>query len=542
MSWLALLLAARFVEVGLPAGLTHRHENGASAEKLLMETFGSGVAAFDYDGDGWVDLFFVNGADVARGRKSSGHRLYRNLGEMKFVDVTGKAGVGGNGLFGTGVAVGDFDNDHWPDLYVTGFGSNQLFRNEGSGRFREVTAQAGVAAAGWSSSAGFVDYDRDGDLDLYVVRYLEYDTQDNPYCGFRKPGHRMYCDPRMFDGKADLLFRNNGDGTFTDVSKAAGVANPAGKGLGIAIGDIDNDGWPDIYVANDGVRNFLYHNQRNGTFVDIAYGAGVGFDGHGKPQAGMGTEIADFDGDGLADIFVTNFSDELNTLYRNLGSLKFEDATEIAGLQSGLVPLGFGTRLLDYDHDGDLDIHVTNGHVIDNVSLYHPRLTYAQRNLLYENLGGGKFKDVSAAAGPAFALEHVGRGSAVADLDNDGDLDIVISNLGERPYLLRNDSTPGGHWLTLDLSRPDARVELTAGGRTQYRYATSVNSYLSSSDSRLHFGLGDSTIVQRVEIRSSDGTVQVMQNVRTDRVIKVSVDSSPRHATDQSRVPGQTRP
>lgn len=542
MRWLALLLAAQFVEVGRESGLTLRHENGASPEKHLMETFGSGVATFDSDGDGWVDLFFVNGADLARGKAGSGHRLYRNSGGLRFSDVTDKAGVRGNGSFGTGVAVGDFDNDSRPDLYVTGFGSNQLFRNEGGGVFRDVTAHARVAAGGWSSSAGFVDYDRDGDLDLFVVRYLEYDIQDNPYCGFKKPGYRMYCDPRMFDGKPNLLYRNNGDGTFTDVSKAAGIANPAGKGLGLAVGDVDQDGWPDLYVANDGVRNFLYHNQRNGTFVDVAYGAGVGFDGHGRPQAGMGTEIADYDDDGLPDIFVTNFSDELNTLYRSLGMLQFDDVTEKAGLQSGLKPLGFGTRLFDFDNDGDLDIHVTNGHVIDNVKLYHPHLTYAQRDLLYENLGNGTFKDVSSAGGPAFALEHVGRGSAVADLDNDGDLDIVISNLGARPFLFRNDTTPQRHWLSLDLSRPDARVAVTAGGKTQHRYATSVNSYLSSSDSRLHFGLGESTVAERVEIIWLNGTRQMMENVLADRVIKVSGGSSPPGVTDQSRAPAGTKP
>jgi len=531
----ALLFAVHFVEVGVQSGLTHRHENGASAEKYVMETFGSGLATFDYDGDGFLDLFFVNGA-------SAGHRLYRNAGGMKFVDATAKSGLRGNGSFGTGVAVGDYDNDNRPDLYVTGFGSNQLFRNEGGGVFREVTKEAGVAGGGWSSSAGFVDYDRDGDLDLYVVRYLEYDTKDNPYCGFKKPGYRMYCDPRMFDGKPDILYRNNGDGTFTDVSKASGIANPAGKGLGIAVGDIDNDGWPDIYIANDGVRNFLYHNQRNGTFTDIAYGAGVGFDGNGKPQAGMGAEIADYDGDGLADIFVTNFSDELNTLYRNLGKLLFDDVTLQAGLQSGLTPLGFGTRLFDFDNDGDLDLHVTNGHVIDNVTLYHPQLRYEHKDLLYENVGNGKFKDVSANAGPAFAMEHVGRGSAVADLDNDGDLDIVISNLGARPYLFRNDSKPVGHWLSLDLSQPDARVEVTAGGRTQHRYATSVNSYLSSSDARVHIGLGDAAKADRVQIIWADGSKQVMQNVAGDREIKVSGPQRPPRATDRSRVPAETKP
>jgi len=541
MLWPALLFAVQFVEVGVQSGLSHRHENGASKEKLLMETFGSGVATFDFDGDGLVDLFFVNGADLAQARPSPGHRLYRNLGGMKFADVTAQAGVRGNGSFGTGVAVGDYDNDGKPDLYVTGLGANQLFRNEGGGIFRDVTAQAKVAGGGWSSSAGFFDYDRDGDLDLFVVRYLEFDPKDNPYCGFKKPGYRMYCDPRMFDGTASLLYRNNGDGTFTDVSKAAGIANSAGKGLGIAIGDIDRDGWPDVYIANDGVRNFLYHNRRNGTFEDIAYSAGVGFDGNGKPQAGMGTEIADYDGDGLPDIFVTNFSDELNTLYRNEGKLSFDDATMKAGLQSGLTPLGFGTRLFDYDNDADLDLHVTNGHVIDNVNLYHPHLKYAQRDLLYENLGNGRFKDVSAGAGPAFAIEHVGRGSAVADLDNDGDLDIVISNLGARPFLFRNDSAPQGHWLSLDLDRPDASVELTAGGRTQHRYATSVSSYLSSSDSRLHFGLGQSTKVERIEITWINGSKSILENIAADRVIKVSAGSGLPDGKGRSQAPAETR-
>lgn len=508
-----LLFAAQFAEVGTDAGLMHRHENGASAEKLLMETFGSGVGAFDFDGDGLVDLFFANGADLARGKPSPGHKLYRNLGGMKFADVTDRAGVKGNGGFGTGVAVGDYDNDGRPDLYVAGFGANQLFHNEGGGVFRDVTAAARVAGGGWSSSAGFVDIDRDGDLDLYVVRYVEFDPADHPYCGFKRPGYRMYCDPRMFDGAADLLYRNNGNGTFTDVSGAAGIANPAGKGLGLAVGDIDDDGWPDLYVANDGVRNFLYHNQRNGTFRDVAYGAAVGFDGDGKPQAGMGTEIADFDGDGRADIFVTNFADELNTLYRNLGDLLFEDVTRKAGLGSGLKPLGFGTRLFDFDNDGDLDIHVTNGHVTDNVHLYHPGMTHAQRDLLYENTGAGKYRDVSASAGPAFALEHVGRGSAVADFDNDGDLDIVISNLGARPFLYRNDISPRGNWLSLDAA-PGSRVRVTVGGKTQVRFATTVNSYLSASDTRLLFGLGAAAVADRVEILQPDGKTRVFERLR----------------------------
>jgi hypothetical protein len=516
-----------FTEVAAQAGVSFRHENGASAEKHMFETFGSGVAWIDYDGDGWQDLFFVNGADLAQGKPSPGNVLYRNLGNGKFEDVTRKAGLAGSGRFGTGVAVGDYDNDGRLDLYVTGFGGSQLLRNEGNGAFTDVTGKAGVGAAGWSSSAGFLDYDRDGDLDLYVARYLDYDIKKAPYCGYKKDGYRMYCDPREFDGAADLLFRNNGDGTFTDVSRAAGVANPAGKGLGVAFGDVDGDGWTDIYVANDGVRNFLYRNKGDGTFEDIAHGSGVGFDGHGKPQAGMGTEIADFDGDGRPDIFVTNFSEELNTLYRNLGGGVFEDVSEKLGLQSGFLPLGFGTKLFDFDNDGDLDIYVTNGHVIDNVHLYNPRLAYRQKDLLYEN-AGGRFRDVSAASGPAFQIEHVGRGAAVADYDNDGDLDIAVSDCGGRALLLRNDGGNRNHWIGVEARGSTsnrfgygARVRLTAGGRTQWREITPVASYLSSNDLRLFFGLGAETRASRVEILWPSGAKQVLENLEGGRVVAV---------------------
>jgi len=529
---LFLALAApppvRFVETAAEAGVVFRHENGASPEKLMMETFGSGVAWVDYDGDGWQDLFFVNGADLARGKPSPGHVLYRNLGNGTFADVTRKAGVAGNGGFGTGVAVGDYDNDGRPDLYVTGFGRNQLHHNNGDGTFADVTSRARVAGGGWSSSAGFFDYDRDGDLDLYVVRYLDYEVKGAPYCGFKKDGYRMYCDPREFDGVPDLLYRNNGDGTFADVSRAAGIANPAGKGLGVAFGDVDQDGWTDIYIANDGVRNFLYRNQGDGTFTDIAYSAGVGFDENGKPQAGMGTQIADYDGDGWPDIFVTNFSEELNTLYRNLGDNVFEDATRKAGLSSGFLPLGFGTKLFDYDNDGDLDIHVTNGHVIDNVKLYHPHLSYRQRDLLYQNLGGGRFGDVSASAGPAFAVEHVGRGSATADYDNDGDLDIVVSDCGGRALLYRNDGGNRNHWIAVEARGRTsnrfgfgARVRVTRRGRTQIGEITPVGSYLSSSDIRLYFGLGAETRAARLEVLWPSGRRQVLENVAGDRVVKV---------------------
>jgi hypothetical protein len=388
-----------------------------------------------------------------------------------------------------------------------------------------VTSKAGVHAGGWSSSAGFLDFDRDGDLDLFVVRYLDYSLKENIYCGYQKEGYRMYCDPRGFDGVPDLLYRNNGDGTFTDVSKKAGIANPAGKGLGVAFGDFDNDGWPDIYVANDLVRNFLYRNNRDGTFSDLAYSAGVGYDPNGNPRAGMGTEFADFDGDGWLDIFVTNFSEELNALFRNRGDLTFEEVTERVGLGSGFLTLGFGTRLFDFDNDGDLDIYVTNGHVVDNIQFYNPRLSYMQKDLLYEN-EKGRFRDISAESGPAFQIKHVGRGAATGDFDNDGDLDIIVSNCGQPPILMRNDGGNANHWMAIKARGKEsnsfgvgARVKVEAGGRTQIKEISSAGSYLSGSDLRLYFGLGSERRVKQLEILWPSGKKQTLSDVAADQTL-----------------------
>jgi enediyne biosynthesis protein E4 len=516
-----------FADITQSAKIAFRHENGASAEKLMVETFGSGVAWLDYDNDGFLDLFFANGANLSAGKPSPGNALLRNTGKGTFVDVTQSAGLKGDGGFSAGVAVGDYDNDGFLDLYVTGYGANTLYHNNGNGTFTDVTAKAGVKGGGWSSSAGFFDYDRDGDLDLYVVRYLDYDVKENVYCGYQKPGYRMYCDPRGFDGVPDLLYRNNGDGTFTDVSKKAGVANPAGKGLGVAFGDFDNDGWPDIFVANDLVRNFLYRNNGDGTFTDLAYSAGVGYDPNGNPRAGMGTEFADFDGDGRLDLFVTNFSEELNALFRNRGDLTFEEVSEQAGLGSGFLPLGFGTKLFDFDNDGDVDIYVTNGHVVDNVQLYNPRLSYMQTDLLYAN-DGGHFRDVSAASGPAFQIKHVGRGAATGDFDNDGDLDIIVSNCGQPPMLMRNDGGNKNHWIAIKARGREsnsfgvgARVKVEAGGRTRIKEIYSAGSYLSGSDLRLYFGLGGERKIKQVEILWPSGKKQILNDVAADQVLSL---------------------
>jgi hypothetical protein len=516
-----------FVDVTARAGITFVHTSGSSPEKYMVETFGSGVAWIDYDNDGFPDLYFINGAPGAP------NALYHNNKDGTFTDVTKRAGLAGNlgaGVFKTGVAVGDYDNDQDLDLYVTAFGPNALYRNNGNGTFTDVTSTAGVAGerSEWSTSTGFFDFDRDGDLDLYVANYLDYRLDDNPYCGLTKAGYRMYCHPTMFDGIADRLFRNNGNGTFTDVSRPAGIANPAGKGLGVTFCDFDRDGDSDIYLANDTVRNFLYRNNGDGTFLDVAYGAGVGFDSNGKPQAGMGVDCADVDGKGFPDIFVTNFSEELNTLYMNRGDGIFEDGTVSAGLGSGFVPLGFGTKMFDVDNDGDLDIHVTNGHVIDNIALYQPKLSYAQKDLLYENVAGGRFRDVSAEGGPALQAERVGRGLAVADFDNDGSLDVVISSLGQRPALLRNQGVQRGNWIAIRArgSKSNAfglgaTVEvLTSAGR-QVREINNVASYLSSNDIRLHVGVGAASIVQQIEIRWPSGVRQILNNVAVNQVLVI---------------------
>ena len=517
-----------FSDVTRASGIDFRHESGLSKEKLIVETVGSGLAWIDYDNDGHPDLYFVNGSRMSEGQPSPGNALFRNGGRGVFENVTRKAGVAGNGSYGMGAAVGDYDNDGRLDLYVTNYGPNQLFRNNGDGTFSDVASKAGVDSRRWGSSAGFFDFDRDGDLDLYVVNYLDYDPADNPYCGLPKEGYRLYCDIRMFEGAADHLFRNNGDGSFTDLASPAGVANPSGKGLGLTFADFDGDGSPDIYVANDTIRDFLYRNNGDGTFTDVTYAAAVGFDANGEPQAGMGVDAADWDNDGLPDILVTNFAYELNALYRNGPNLLFEEVSERMGLGSGLLPLGFGAKLFDYDNDGDLDIYVANGHIENNVHLYFPNLTYAQTDLFYENQAK-VFLDVSAKSGAPFGIPAVGRGAAVADYDNDGDLDIALSNSGGRAVLMRNEGGNRNNWIAIQArGRESNSFGLGAGVRieteqgTQVGQVNNVASYLSANDLRVYFGLGRQREVRSVEVSWPSGTKQVLSNVPVNRILEVT--------------------
>jgi hypothetical protein len=512
------------------SGIRFSHENGASPRKFMPETMGGGGLIFDYDADGWPDIFLVDSGSLVDPEAASraGHRLYRNDLDGTFSDVTTGSGIGMSG-FGMGACAADYDNDGRVDLYVTSFGPNVLYRNAGSGRFVDVTPTAGVGTPLWSASCAFGDIDNDGDADLYVTHYVDFDPVDNhKFCGDEAEGGRVYCHPNVYNGLSDILYRNNGDGTFSDVSREAGIYSTEGKGLGVVFGDYDDDGWVDIYVANDSVRNFLYHNQGDGTFVDEALVAGVAFGPNGMPLAGMGTDLGDVDGDGLEDFFVTNLSLQTHNLYRNLGGGIFDEITARSGVGMATRPfVGFGTAFLDFDNDADLDLAVANGDVVDNIAAYYPDRTYPQRNLLLENTGGGAFRDLGEDAGEGFALVKVSRALAVGDLDNDGDLDLVIVNNGQTADVLLNEQE-GNHALILRMvgtrsSRDGigARLRAWVGDAVMVREVRAGSSYLGQNDLRVHFGTGSSSVVDRIEVRWPSGIVDVLEEIAADQIVTV---------------------
>lgn len=494
-----------------------------------------GVALFDYDNDGRLDIFLVNGAPLSdptqKGtipRKTDPEywdRLYHQKSDGSFEDVTERAGLQGKG-YGMGVAVGDYDNDGYEDLYVTAYGGNRLYHNSGSGTFMDVTDKAGVAGSGWSSSAAWVDLDNDGRLDLVVLRYLEWDF-DDVWCGEHKEGYRAYCHPDYFKPIAALVYHNDGNGHFTEVSQQIGLAKP-GKGLGIAIADYDRDGHVDIYVANDSTLEYLYHNKGNGTFEEVGLISNAAVDGDGRTFAGMGVDFADYNNDGLPDVVVTDLANQMYALYQNNGDGSFDYTT----LTSGLGPItrthsGWGVRLFDYDNDGWKDLLIAQGHDLDTIQLTSPNLRYREPMLLARNTGTG-FVDVSMGSGAVFGQAWAARGMAIGDIDNDGREDAVVATNDGPAYILHNETSNQNHWLTLRLightSNRDgigAEVKLVTAKGAQSATATTAGSYLSASDKRVHFGLGAEIAAVSVEIRWPSGVIQRLKDVRGDQILKI---------------------
>jgi hypothetical protein len=523
-------VSVQFVNIASEAKIAFKHENGATPQKYMPETMAGGSLFLDYNSDGWPDIFFVNGGSFVDKQKAAAarHRLYRNNKDGTFTDMTSASGIEVSG-FGVGACSADYDNDGWADLYVTAVGGNKLYHNNGNGTFTDVTEKAGVASKLWSSSCAFGDIDNDGNVDLYVTNYVDFSVNNNKYCVF-SGDTRVYCHPNVYNGEPDLLFRNNGNGTFTDVSRAAGIERPDGKGLGVVFGDVDSDGWTDIYVANDSTPNFLFHNKGKGIFEEVGLRAGVAVGIDGQPLAGMGTDMGDVNGDGLLDIFVTNLDRQTHNLYRNLGKGLFADITFESGVGEATLPfVGFGAVFLDYDNDTDLDLAIANGDVIDNVSVFRDSTSYEQRNLLLQNDGTGKFRDVGPASGPGFAIKKPSRSLSVADIDNDGDLDLLVGNVGQTPDLLRNDGGNKANSLLIKTvgskSNRDgigALLKLTVGGKVLVRDVKAGSSYLSQNDMRVHFGMGNAARADRLEIRWPSGAVDSLQGIEANQILTIT--------------------
>lgn len=521
-----------FVEVPSgTSGINWRHVNGRSPDYYLPETTGAGCAFLDFDNDGWMDIYFVNSGkcDFYTPAEPLRNALYRNNRDGTFTDVTEKAGVPGSG-YGMGVAVGDYNGDGWPDLYVTQYDHSILYRNNGDGTFTDVTEKAGVAAPGWASSAVWFDYDNDGRLDLFVCRFVKFDKSRNKFCGNTRTGERYYCVPNVYEPAASWLFHNNGDGTFTDVSQISGIGKALGKAWGVVATDINNDGWMDLFVANDTMPNFLFVNQGKGQFRDIALEAGVAYSQDGRARSGMGVDSADFDQDGWQDLFVTNVDQEMYSLYRNGRDLTFDDLAGPSGIgRLTRLMSGWGLKFFDYDNDGNLDLMIANGHPDDKIEEHSSHVAYKEPFLLFHNDGRG-LENVSTSAGPAFRQNFAARGLAIGDFDNDGAVDVLVSVNNGPPVLLKNTAAADNHWLGVRLvgrkSNPDAigaRITWKSGDLKRSRLKVGAGSYLSSHDPREVLGIGKRTKIDRLEIhwpRPSD-RVDVFADVPANRYITI---------------------
>ncbi len=529
------IVPGNFVDITAKAGVHFQGRASHTTKKYLPETMGSGVAVLDYDNDGLLDIFFVNGAPLAdptpKGTipQKTGpeywNRLYHQKKDGTFEDVTEKAGLQGIG-YGMGVAAGDYDNDGYEDLYVTAYGGNRLYHNNGNGTFTDVTTQSGTGGSGWSTSAAWVDLDNDGLLDLVVLRYVQWDFEDI-YCGEHQPGHRAYCHPDVFQPISALVYHNDGKGHFTEEAAKIGMDKP-GKGLGVALADFDRDGKIDIVVANDSMLEFLYRNKGNGTFEEVGLNAEVAVDGDGRTYAGMGIDFQDYNNDGLPDLVITDLANQKYALYKNNGDSSFTYDTYMSGIGGmTLLHSGWGIHFLDYDNDGLKDLLITQGHDLDTIQLNFPQLRYKEPMLLARNTGKG-FVDVSSKSGAVFQQAWVGRGMAVGDLDNDGRIDAVVTTNDGPAYVLRNETPTANHWLTLSLvghrSNRDAigaEIHLTTSAGTQLLTVSSAGSYLSSNDKRAHFGLGKDAVASKIEIHWPSGVVQTLTNVKGDRIMQV---------------------
>lgn len=516
--------AIRFREVAAQSGISFVLENHPTDRKQMIETMPGGIAVFDYDGDGRPDIFFTNGAEVPSLEKSSPkywNRLYRNEGDWKFRDVTEQAGVAGAG-YSMGVAAADYDNDGLPDLFVAGVNRNILYHNLGNGRFEDVTAKSGIKSGEWAVAAGWFDYDRDGRLDLWVVHYTKWPPVEDRYCGDSSRGIRIYCHPKYFSGLASTLYRNRGDGTFEDVTARAGLAQYAGRGMSVAFADYDQDGFPDVFVTNDNMPNFLFHNKANGTFEEVGLPSGVALRDDGKAVASMGVEFKDYDNDGLPDLAVTALAGETFPLFRNLGKGNFTDATYRSQIgPASLKHSGWGLGLFDFNNDGWKDLFTANSHVNDRVELFEAAV-YKEKNSMMAN-AGGIFRDVSDSAGLSLVKAH--RGSAFADFNGDGRIDAVVSSLGEPAELWENVSPEPLHWIVLRLrgtksNRDGIGARIRIGN--QYAEMTTTVGYASSADWGVHFGLGGISTIDKIEIRWPSGIVQTLKSVKADQILAVA--------------------